>query len=164
MKMRILFSRNELNLGLRLRLLKCYVYSTLLYGCESWTMDPALDKRTEAFEMYLYRRILKISWTQKIANVEVLNGMKTAPELLDIVKRRKLAYLGHIMRGERYEILRFIIEGKLKGKRSIGRRQNSWMKDLRRWFGCTTAQLFRSAVSRISIAMWITNLRSGEGV
>jgi len=58
------------------------------------------------------------------------------------------------MRGEKYELLRLIIEG----KRSVGRRQNSWLKDLRRWFGCTSIEIFRAVTSRIMIANWIANL------
>jgi len=61
-------------------------------------------------------------------------------ELLLTVKR-KMQYLGHIMRGEKYEFLRLVVEGKILGKRSVGRRQNSWLKDLRRWFGCTSIYL-----------------------
>ncbi|VEN45339.1 unnamed protein product [Callosobruchus maculatus] len=63
------------------------------------------------------------------------------------------------MRGQKYELLRVIIEGKIQGKRSIGRRQNSWLKDIRRWFGCSSLDIFRMAVSRTTLAIWIANLR-----
>ncbi|XP_024887867.1 uncharacterized protein LOC112464852 [Temnothorax curvispinosus] len=63
------------------------------------------------------------------------------------------------MRGERYELMRLIIQGKVQGKRSIGRRQNSWLKDIGRWFGCTSVDIFRMAVSKTMLAIWIANLR-----
>lgn len=62
--------------------------------------------------------------------------MQKGTELLkDIVKERKIKYLGHILRGDSYKILRLIIEGKVAGNRSISCRQNSWAKVLKRWQG-----------------------------
>lgn len=157
--LRTFFIRKDISLHLKIRMIGCYVFTVLLYGCEGWTLDPSTEKRIEAFEMYLYRRILKISWTQRITNIEVLNRMQKQKELLYTIKKRKIQYIGHIMRGDKYEILRLIIEGKIEGKRSIGRRQNSWLKDLRRWLNCTSGDIFRSAVSKVQIAIWIANLR-----
>lgn len=96
--MRRVFIRFELSLELRIRMLRCYVFSTLLCGCESWTLDSPMEKRTEAFEIYLYRRILRIFWVQKVSNIEALNLMIKQKELLLAVKERKVRYLGHIMR------------------------------------------------------------------
>ena len=72
--------------------------------------------------MHTYRRILKIPWTDKVTNIEALIRMKKDIELLLKLKERKTRYLGHIMHGDRYEILRLIIEGKIEGRRSVGRR------------------------------------------
>lgn len=152
------FNNTRLDLELRMRMVRAYVFSVLLYGCECWTLDPCSEKKLEAFEMYLYRRLLCISWVQKVRSTDVLTRMNKERELLT-VKIRKTQYFGHIMTGPKYEILRLIIEGKIKGKRSIGRRQNSWLKDMRRWFGCSSNHIFRTAVSRVRLAIWIANLR-----
>ena len=157
--MKNFFIRRDLDLKLRIRMLRCYVFPVLLYGCECWTLNPLLEKRIEAFEMYLYRRILRIPWIDRITNIDVLDRMHKNKELMSTIKERKLTYIGHLMRGDRYEILRLIIEGKIQGKRSVGRRQNSWLKDLRRWLGKTSAEIFRAAISRVTIANWIANLR-----
>lgn len=156
--MKTLLANRNLSLELRIRILRCYVFPVLLYGCESWTIDATTEKRIEAFEMYAYRRMLRISWTEHKSNIEVMHQMGKHKELLTTIKERKLEYLGHIMRGERYEILRLIIEGKIEGRRSVGRRQNSWLRDLRRWFVQTSIDIFRAAVSRATIAIWIANL------
>jgi len=100
--------RSELSLELRIRMIRYYIFSTLLYGSEGWTLDEKLD----AFEMYLYRRMLRISWVQTITNLEVLERMEKSKELMLIVKEKKTTYTGHIMRSERYELLRLIIDGK----------------------------------------------------
>lgn len=157
--MRNLFTRSHLSLKTRIRMLRCYVLSVLFYGCECWTFDSCTEKRIEAFEMYLYRRMLKIPWVEKVRNEEVLRRMDKNTEILKTLKGRKIAYFGHVMRGDKYRILKLIMEGKIAGKRSVGRRQNSWTKDLRRWLGCSSLDIFRGAVSRIQIASWIAHLQ-----
>uniref|UniRef100_A0A8D8SUP8 Reverse transcriptase domain-containing protein n=1 Tax=Cacopsylla melanoneura TaxID=428564 RepID=A0A8D8SUP8_9HEMI len=91
---------HNLTLDTKTRLLKCYVFSVLLYGVETWTLTEATTNKLKAFELWLYRRMLRISWTQKITNAEVLNRMNKKAELVNIIKARKLQYLGHIMRNE----------------------------------------------------------------
>lgn len=157
-KMKQLFTNPHLNLQLRLRMIKCYVIPVLMYGLESWTINKISMKKLQSFEMWIFRRALRISWTKKIANEEVLRRVKRERELVNVIKARKLEYLGHIMRGERYGILRLIMEGKIAGKRSIGRRRMSWLRNLREWFGCTSLQLFRAAASKVKIAVMIANL------
>lgn len=157
--MKVFLANRDLDLALRTRLLRCCVFPVLLYGCESWTLDPGMERRIDAFEMYAYRRMLRVSWTEHKTNVHILQMMKKDKELLLTIKERKIQYLGHVMRGSRYEILRLIIEGKIDGKRSVGRRQNSWLKDLRRWLGRSSTEIFRAAVSRTILVNWIANLR-----
>lgn len=160
LRMRSVLSNNSLSLQLRRRIVSCYVYSVLLYGVESWTLTEATCKRVEAFEMWVYRRILKISWVDHITNDEVLRriGLQST-EVLKTIKKRKLSYFGHIMRGEKYALLQLIMQGKIKGKRGPGRRRISWLKNLRQWFGMTTIELFRAAVNKVTMAMMIANVR-----
>lgn len=66
------------------------------------------------------------------------------------------------MRGERCEILHLIIEEIIVGKRSVGQMQNSWLKDLRRWLGRTSTEIFRAAISRTMMTDWTPT--SGDGV
>lgn len=139
-RMRKFFTRSDLSLELRVRMIRCYVFSVLLCGCESWTLDPATERKLGAFEMYLYCRMLRILWVRKITNEEVCENRRNSHAC---IKERKTRYIGHLMRGEKYELLRLIIEGKIQGKRSIGRRQNSWPKDIRKWLGCTSVDIFR---------------------
>ena len=93
----------EVSLDTRLRLLKCYIWSTLLYGCETWTLSKTLEKRIEAFEIWKFRRILKIAWANHKTNDEVLNMAKCKKSLLNIIMKRKLQYFGHIIRKAPYK-------------------------------------------------------------
>ncbi len=99
--------RGDINLDLKLRLLKCYVYSIVSYAAETWTFSKEMKKRIRAFEMWTYRRILKISWTEKVKN-EVIKerlNLKNREDLATIIARRKLAYAGHVMRGSSGKLL-----------------------------------------------------------
>ena len=159
LKLRKFFTSRNICKELKMRMLRCYVFSTLLYGAEAWTLKRCHLKNLEAFEMWCYRRVWRISWTERVTNEEVLRRMGVSCEIVNTIKRRKLEYLGHIMRGPKYALLQLIVQGKISGKRSIGRRRASWLKNLRDWFGCSNVQLFRAAVNRVRIAMMITNLR-----
>lgn len=158
-KMKKLFCNRDISIHLRTRMLKCYVFSTLLYGVESWTLKQRNIKNLESFEMWCYRRILRISWVDKITNEEVIRRINNKPEVLLNIKKRKLEYLGHLMRGQKYTFLQNIMQGKIQGRRNPGRRRMSWMRNLREWFGCTTNELFKTAVNKIRIALMISNLR-----
>jgi len=155
---RTLTSRN-INVDLRLRMVRCYIFPIVLYGMEGWTLTQKLMDKINAFEMWVYRRMLRISWRDRITNREVLSRLGSETQLLLSIKKRKLQYFGHIMRGDKYQFLQLIIQGKIEGKRAPGRRRTSWLKNLRQWFGRSTSSLFRAAVSKVQIAMMIANLR-----
>lgn len=159
-RLKKVLSSHDIHMGIRTRMVRCYVFSVLLYGVEAWTLTENLLKRLEAFEMWVYRRMLRISWMDRVTNVEVMSRMKKAKEIIIEVKTRKLAYFGHIMRHpERYHLLHVIVQGKISGKRGPGRRRTSWLKNLRDWFEINTPSLFRAAKDRDNIARFIADVR-----
>ena len=113
LNMKNLFTKKELNLGLRLWLLQCYVYSVLFYGCESWTLDSTLEKRIESFQLYPCCQILKLLWVQKVTNKGEPNRGEKSSVLLKSLKERKLRYLGLIIRGKTYGTLPSIVKGEI---------------------------------------------------
>ena len=110
-----------LNLQLRKRLVKCYVWSVLMYGSEAWTMGKRERDRIEAFEMWVWRRMEKIRWVNKVKNEEVLNRVKEGRTLLREIQRRKGSWLGHVLRGS--GILTVALEGSVNGSVKRGRRR-----------------------------------------
>lgn len=158
LKMNKLLTNPTLSLNIRYRFVKAYIYSILLYGSEAWTMGIRSMRRLEAFEMWIMRRMLKISWTEHVSNETVLRRMNADREILGIVKRRKTSYLGHIYRSRRYEFLKLIMEGKIEGRRGPGRRQGSWLKNVRDWTGLNSQSLLRIAQDRERFAEIVANL------
>ncbi|CAH2219075.1 jg21359 [Pararge aegeria aegeria] len=91
--MKNVLCNRRLKIPLRIRLLRCYIWPILLYGCEAWTIKEDLRKRIESFEMWTFRRMLAVSWTLKVSNEEVLRRVNHRRELLHTIKIRKVAYL-----------------------------------------------------------------------
>ena len=122
--MRTLLSYRSINLKTRLRAVKCHVWPTLFYGAETWTITKSLFSRRDTFDMWIYRRVLKISWTEHINNEEVLRRMGTGREIVRQCKTRKMQYLGHRIRHNSSQLQ--LIEGKIEGIRSRDRPRNTW--------------------------------------
>ena len=114
---KILTSRN-VSLELRSCIAKCYIWSTLLHVAETWTITNITSEKSEAFEMWLYRRMLRISWKEHKTNGEVLHKMKTKRSLLITIKKRKCQYFGHIIRGD--GVQRLLMGGRINGRRGRG--------------------------------------------
>ena len=116
----VLCSR-KLGLSIRKRMLKCYVWSVLLYGCESWTISKKSEKRLEAAEMWFWRRMMRISWTEKLSTDEVLSKVGMKRGLLNIARKKQWSFIGHELR--RGGIEKNIIEAEMAGKRARGRQR-----------------------------------------
>ena len=79
-------------------ILKCYVWSTLMYGCESWTISKAMQERLEAAEIWFLRRTLGISWLDRMSNETVLRKADTRRELIKMINVRQMRFLSHVNR------------------------------------------------------------------
>ena len=113
--------RNNIRLQTKLRLLKTQVWSILRYGLGCFALTKSLQKKITAFDFWCYRRILMISWNDYVSNEEVLKIKIEKPELLQSVIKRKIRYLGHILResaGKDLKKMTMIVnEKKGRGKR-----------------------------------------------
>ena len=116
-----------INIKTRNRASQCYTWSTLLYGSETWTLTKAVQNKLEAFEMWIYRRMMRISWTKHKSNEEVLEMTISKRSLIVTVKKRKLQYSGHLIRQNGMQRLL------LEGKRGLGRSRTMWMDNIKDW-------------------------------
>ena len=112
-KKRALFT-STLDVELRKKLVKCYVWSIALYGAETWTLRAVDQKNLETFETWCWRRMEKISWTDHVRKEEVLLKVKEQRNILHEIRKRKTNWIGHILR--RNCLLQRVIEGKIKGR------------------------------------------------
>jgi hypothetical protein len=115
-KKRALFT-STLDLELRKKLLKCYIWSIALYGAETWTLRSVDQKHLESFAMWCWRRMEKISWTDHVRNGEVLLRVKEQRNILHEISKQKANWTGHILR--RNYLLQRVTEGKRKGRMEV---------------------------------------------
>jgi len=104
---------STLDLELRKKLVKCCIWSRALYGAGTGTLRAVDQKHLESFEMWCWRRMEKISWSDRVRNEEVLLRVNEQRNILDEISKRKANWIGHILR--RKYLLQAVIEGKIKG-------------------------------------------------
>ena len=112
----------------KFRVLKTYVWSTLTYGCECWTITSDIEKKIEAAEMWFIRRMLRISWTEKKPNVNVLREGNVQRSLLKTIRKRQMEFLGHLCRRRGLEFLSLTV--KVEGKRDRGKQRITFLDSL----------------------------------
>ena len=143
-----LLTSRKINIETRKRILQCYVWSTLQYGAETWTISENMAKRLSAFEMWCYRRMLRISWTDKMTNEEVLEKVEIDERLYITIQTKKLKYFGHIIRQSGEPLYRTVLDGKVNGARGRGRPREKWSNNITKWTGLQYHQAVRLAQQR----------------
>ena len=108
---------------------KCYILSIALYGAEIWTLR-ADQKRLESFQMWCWRRMERISWTDHVRNEEVLLRVKEQRNILREISKRKANWIGHILR--RNCLLQRVIEGNIKRGTEVRGRRRKLLDDLKK--------------------------------
>jgi hypothetical protein len=141
-----LWKDRAIGTGLKLRLMRSLVWSVALYGCETWTLRMEDKRRISAFEMTTYRKLLRVSWREFRTNESILEELRPEQRLLEVVKKRKLNYFGHMIRADKLPA--FICQGYVDGKRSRGRPRRRWMDDVEEWTGMAMVDCVRSARDR----------------
>ena len=111
----ILKSR-DITLPTKVCLVKAMVFPVVMYGCESWTIKRAEHRRIDAFELWCWRRLLRVPWTARKANQSILKEISPESSLQGLMLKRKLQYFGHLMkRADSFE--KTLMLGKIEGAR-----------------------------------------------
>lgn len=115
---------------LKIQILKCLVWPVMLYGCEAWTLRKEEENKINAAEMWFYRRLLRVQWTEKRTNESVLQELSVQKEVLKIINKRKLKYVGHANRNSKTDLMTTVLQGKVESKRNRGRPPISYMNNI----------------------------------
>jgi hypothetical protein len=126
-KKRALFT-STLDLALRMKPVKCYIWSIVLYGAETWTLRAVDQKHLESFEMWCWRSMEKISCTDHVRNEDVLLRVKEQRNILHEISKRKANWIGHILR--RNCLPQRVIKGYIKGEVEVTGRRGRRRKKL----------------------------------
>ena len=121
----ILKSR-DIALPTKVHLVKAIIFPVVMYGCESWTIKKAEHQRIDAFELWCWRRLLRVPWTARRSNQSILKNINPGCSLEGLMLKLKLQYFGHLMpRAESLEMI--LMLGKIEGGRRGGRKRMRWL-------------------------------------
>ena len=121
-----ILKRRDITLPTKVHLVKALVFPIVMYGCESWTIKKAECRIIDAFELWCWRRLLRVPWTVRRSNQSILK--ETSPEysLGGLMLKMKLQYFGHLMRrADSFEKTQML--GKIEGGRRRGRQRMRWL-------------------------------------
>ena len=114
-----IFKSRDITLPTKVHLVKAVVFPVVMYGCESWTVKKAKHQRIDAFELWCWRRLLRVPWTARRSNQSILKEISPACSLEGLMLKLKLQYFGHLMRrADSFE--KTLMLGKIEGRRRRG--------------------------------------------
>ena len=122
-----IFKSRDITLPTKVRLVKAMIFPVVMYGCESWTIKKAEHWRIDAFELWCWRRLLRVPWTERRSSQSILKEISSGYSLEGLMLKLKLQYFGHLMR--RAESLeKTLMLGKFEGRRRGNNRGwDGWM-------------------------------------
>ena len=117
-----IFKSRDITLPTKVCLVKAFVYPVVMYGCESWTIKKAEYRRIDAFELWCWRRLLRVPWTARRSNQSIIKEISPDYSLEGLMLKLKLQYFGHLMqRGESFD--KPLMVEKIEGRRGRGRQR-----------------------------------------
>ena len=121
-----MLERRDITLPTKVHLVKAMVFPVVMYGCESWTVKKAERQRIDDFELWCWRRLLRVPWTARRSNQSILKEISPGCSLEGMMLKLKLQYFGHLM--QRVDSLeKTLMLGGIGGRRKGGRQRMRWL-------------------------------------
>ena len=130
----------------KVKLVQTLVFPVFLYGCETWTLNKSEEKRVDSFELWCWRRLLRIPWTARRTNISVLQEIGNPKPLIARIVEHQLKYFGHVVRAQNMES--DIMLGTITGSRKRGRPRTRWLDKITLEASKTLGNLLRIARNR----------------
>ena len=130
----------DITLPTKVHLVKAMVFPLVMYGCESWTIKKAEHQRIDAFELWCWRRLLRVPWTARRSNQAILREISPGCSLEGLMLKLKLQYFGHLMqRADSLE--KTLVLGGVGDRRRRGRQRVRWLDGVTDWMGMSLSKV-----------------------